>query len=71
MYKKKEFIYLIILIFIFIVIGLYLNNENEKTEYLEENNMIIVTIDGELARKTVLEVYHQTTYGSVFLKIKH
>jgi DNA uptake protein ComE-like DNA-binding protein len=32
--------------------------------------LIVVNVDGEIARKTKLEFQSQTTYGSVFLKVK-
>ena len=48
-----------------------MNNDKKEKEILENNNnMIIITIDGELARKTTLIFQSQTTYGTVFLKVK-
>ena len=70
MYKKKEIIFLLFIIIILVLVGIYINDE-EKIEYAETDNTIVVNIDGEIARKTKLEFQNQTTYGSVFLKIKN
>ena len=71
MYKKKELLFLIVVVIGLLLFGIYINKDKEEIELIQTNNMVVVTIDGEIARKTSLEFQNSTTYGSVFLKIKN
>ena len=62
MYKKKELIFLIIIVIALFIFGFTLT--------IDKKSLIVINVEGEIARKTKLEFQSQTTYGSVFLKVK-
>ncbi len=70
MYKKKELIFLIIIVIALFIFGFTLTIDKKENEYIDKKSLIVINVDGEIARKTKLEFQSQTTYGSVFLKVK-
>ena len=70
MYKKKELIYLAFIVIIFFIFGYFINKNDIDKELKEIKNTIVVTIDGEIARNTTIELQNPITYGSLFLRIK-
>ena len=70
MYKRKEYIFIFLIILI-IIVGYFINRKgDEEVPVINSKKTIIVTLDGEIARRTRLEFQNQITYGTVFIRVK-
>ena len=51
--------------------GYFINRKgDEEVPVINSKKTIIVTLDGEIARRTRLEFQNQITYGTVFIRVK-